>query len=115
MSESYLLQMLPAFRKLNKSKLIFSMAFESITSELVKIKADEVLLEKIKGAADLDSAVALAQGAGYNVSKEELLNFKNSQDVELNDEALEGVAGGGVIKEGWDDVKDIVGEVGGWY
>lgn len=32
------------------------MAFESITSELVKIKADEVLLEKIKGAADLDMA-----------------------------------------------------------
>jgi len=88
------------------------MSLEKFTSELAKIKADTGLVAKLKGAANIDAAVALAKGAGYDVSKEDLLKFKASQDVELNDEALEGVAGGGPIKEGYDDVIDIVGS---WY
>ena len=72
-------------------------------------------MAKIKGAADLGSALALAQGAGYVITEENLLKLKASKNVELNDEALAGVAGGGVIKDGWEDMKDIVDEVGGWY
>ena len=88
------------------------MSIENFASELTKIKADTELVAKLKGAASIDDAVALAKGAGYDVTKEDLLKFKSSQDVELNDEALEGVAGGGPIKEGYGDVIDIIG---GWY
>ena len=85
------------------------MAFEKITSEIVKIQADEVLMAKIKGAADLGSAVALAQGAGYDITKEDLLKFKASKNVELSDDALAGVAGGGKSIEG------IAEDVASWY
>ena len=88
------------------------MSIEKFASELSKIKADTELVAKLKGAASIEDAVALAKGAGYDVTKEDLLKFKSSQDVELNDEALEGVAGGGIIKEGYDDVISIIGS---WY
>ncbi len=71
------------------------MSEEQLTAFLVAFKADTGLQEKLKGAADLDAAVAIAKEAGFDVSKTELLNLiQAKQTVELSDEDLEGVAGG---------------------
>ena len=67
---------------------------EQLTALLAKIKEDAGLQEKLKGAADLDAAVALAKEAGYDVSKADWLKYQAKQTIELSDEELEGVAGG---------------------
>ena len=68
---------------------------EQLTALLAKLKEDAGLQEKLKGAADLDAAVALAKEAGYDVSKADWLKYQAKQTIELSDEELEGVAGGG--------------------
>ena len=52
------------------------------------------LEEKLKGAADLDADVAMAQEAGFDVRKADWLRYQAKQTLELSDEELEGVAGG---------------------
>ena len=74
---------------------------EQLTALLAKIKEDAGLQEKLKGAADLDAAVALAKEAGFDVSKADWLKYQAKQTIELSDEELEGVAGGGILG-GWD-------------
>ena len=59
-----------------------------------KLKDDAGLQEKLKVAADLDAAVALAKEAGFDVSKADLLRYQAKQTLELNDEDLEVMAGG---------------------
>ena len=73
------------------------MSEEQLTALLAKLKEDAGLQEKLKGAADLDAAVALAKEAGFDVSKADWLKYQAKQTIELSDEELEGVAGGG----GW--------------
>jgi predicted ribosomally synthesized peptide with nif11-like leader len=72
------------------------MSEEQLTALLAKIKEDAGLQEKLKGAADLDAAVALAKEAGFDVSKADWLKYQAKQTMELSDEELEGV-GGGVV------------------
>ena len=67
---------------------------EQLTALLAKLKEDAGLQEKLKGAADLDAAVALAKEAGFDVSKADWLKYQAKQTIELSDEELEGVAGG---------------------
>jgi predicted ribosomally synthesized peptide with nif11-like leader len=55
---------------------------------------DAGLQEKLKGAADLDGAVALAKEAGFDVSQADWLKYQAKETVELTDEELESVAGG---------------------
>jgi predicted ribosomally synthesized peptide with nif11-like leader len=69
------------------------MSEEQLTALLAKLKDDEGLQEKLKGAADLDAAVAMAQEAGFNVSKADWLKHQAEQTLELSDEELEGAAG----------------------
>ena len=71
-----------------------TMSEEQLTALLAKLKADTGLQEKLKGAADLDAAVALAKAAGFDVTNEDFLNFRTTQTVELSDEDLENVSGG---------------------
>ena len=71
-----------------------SMSEEQLAALLAKLKDDAVLQEKLKGAADLDAAVALAKEAGFDVSKADWLKYQATQTIELSDEELEGVAGG---------------------
>ena len=71
-----------------------AMSEEQLTALLAKIKEDAGLQEKLKGAADLDAAVALAKEAGFDVSKADWLKYQAKQTIELSDEELEGVAGG---------------------
>jgi predicted ribosomally synthesized peptide with nif11-like leader len=70
------------------------MSEEQLTALLAKLKDDAGLQEKLKGAADLDDAVAMAKEAGFEVSKAEWLRYQAKQALELSDEELEGVAGG---------------------
>ena len=70
------------------------MSEEQLSALLAKPKEDAGLQEKLKGAADLDAAVAMAKEAGFDVSKADWLKYQAQQTLELSDEELEGVAGG---------------------
>jgi predicted ribosomally synthesized peptide with nif11-like leader len=70
------------------------MSEEQLSALLAKLKDDAGLQEKLKGAADLDAAVAMAQEAGFDVSKADWLRYQAKQSLQLSDEELEGVAGG---------------------
>jgi predicted ribosomally synthesized peptide with nif11-like leader len=49
---------------------------ESLAALLAKLKDDESLQKSLKSAANLDGAVAIAQAAGYDVSKYDFLEQK---------------------------------------
>jgi predicted ribosomally synthesized peptide with nif11-like leader len=70
------------------------MSEEQLSALLAKLKDDAGLQEKLKGAADLDFAVAIAKDAGFDVSKADWLKYQAKQTHELSDEELEGMAGG---------------------
>jgi len=70
------------------------MSEEQLSTLLAKLKEDAGLREKLKGAADLDAAAAMAQEAGFDVSKADWLKHQAKQTLEVSDEELEGVAGG---------------------
>ena len=70
------------------------MSEEQLSALLAKLKDDSGLQEKLKSAADLDAAVALAKKAGFDVRKADWLKYQARQTIELSDEELEGVAGG---------------------
>lgn len=70
------------------------MSEEQLTALLAKLKGDAGLREKIQGAADLDAALGLAQEAGFDISKAEVIQAK--QSLELSDQQLEDVAGGAI-------------------
>ena len=67
---------------------------EQLSALLAKLKEDVELQEKLKGAGDLDAAVAIAKDAGFDVSKADWLKYQAKQTLELSDEELEVVAGG---------------------
>jgi predicted ribosomally synthesized peptide with nif11-like leader len=67
------------------------MSEEQLSALLAKLKEDTSLQEKLKGAADVDAAVAMAQEAGFDVSKADWL--RQGETLELSDEELESVAG----------------------
>jgi len=71
-----------------------AMSEEQLAALLAKLKDDAGLQEKLKGAADLDAAVALAKEAGFDISKADWLRYQAIQTLELSDEELEDVAGG---------------------
>ena len=71
------------------------MSEEQLSALLAKLKEDAGLQEKVKGAGDLDAAVALAKEAGFDVSKADWLKYQANQTLELSDEELERVSGGG--------------------
>ena len=70
------------------------MSEEQLSTLLAKLKEDAGLREKLKGAADLDAAVAMAMEAGFDVSKADWLKHQAKQTLELTDDELEGVTGG---------------------
>jgi len=76
-----------------------AMSEEQLSALLAKLKEDAGLREKLQGAGDLDDAVAIAKAAGFDFSKADWLRYKAKQTLELSDEELEGVAGGGLATE----------------
>ena len=75
------------------------MSEEQLSALLAKLKDDAGLQEKLKGAADLDAAVAIAKEAGFDVNKADWLRHQANQTLELSDEELEGVSGGMMTKD----------------
>lgn len=67
---------------------------DQFTALLAELNDNADLREKLQGAPDLDAAVAMAQEAGFDVSKADWLKYQAKQTLELSDEELEGVAGG---------------------
>ena len=73
---------------------LLPMSEEQLAALLAKLKDDEGLQEKLKGAADLDAVLAIAKDAGFDVSKADWLRYQANQTLELSDEELEGMSGG---------------------
>jgi len=73
---------------------LLAMSEEQLAALLAKLRDDEGLQEKLKGAADLDAVLAIAKEAGFDVSKAAWLKYQANQTLELSDEELERVAGG---------------------
>jgi len=84
------------------------MSEEQLSALLAKLKDDAGLQEKFKGAADLDALLAIAKDAGFEISKAAWLKYQANKTLELSDEDLEGVAGGGWIRDAGDWFK-------GWW
>jgi predicted ribosomally synthesized peptide with nif11-like leader len=82
-----------------------------LSALLDKLKEDAGLQEKLKGAADLDAAVAIAKEAGFDVSKADWLRYQAQQTLELSDEELEGVAGGLCSAQFWRQAGERVRQV----
>ena len=66
------------------------MSEEQLKSFLEAVKADAVLQEKLKAAADADSVVEIAKASGFVISADDV---KKAQ-MEVSDEELENAAGG---------------------
>ena len=66
------------------------MSEEQLKAFLEKVKADTILQEKLKAAADTDAVVSIAKEAGFSISADDL---KNAQS-EISEEELESAAGG---------------------
>ena len=69
------------------------MSEEQLSALLAKLKDDAGLQEKLKGAADLDAAVAVAREAGFEVRKADWLRYQAKQTLELSDQELEAASG----------------------
>jgi predicted ribosomally synthesized peptide with nif11-like leader len=76
------------------------MSEEQLSALIAKLQDDAGLQEKLKGAADLDAALAIAKEAGFDVSKADWLRHQAQQTLELSNEELESVAGGNVLERG---------------
>jgi predicted ribosomally synthesized peptide with nif11-like leader len=73
------------------------MSGDQLTALLAKLEDDAGLREKLKGAADLGAAIAMAKEAGFDVTMEDWLRHQAQNTVELSDEELEEAAGGTFI------------------
>ena len=74
---------------------VSTMSEEQLSAFLAALKADAGLQEKLKGAADLDAAVAIAKDAGFDVSKADWLKAQDNQVLETSEDeslSLDGLA-----------------------
>lgn len=72
------------------------MTSSQLLALLEQLKTDSALADQLKTATDLDTAVSIARQAGFDVKKEDWLEFRmtNDRPVEISDRELESVAGG---------------------
>ena len=70
------------------------MSEEQLKAFLEKVKGDNSLQEKLKGAADADAVAEIAKDAGFRVSADELNKVQSEIPEELTEDQLEGVTGG---------------------
>ena len=70
------------------------MSEDQLLALLAKLKNDTALRERLQSSADLDTAVAIANEAGFALSKEDWLKYQSSKTTELSDADLETAAGG---------------------
>ena len=72
------------------------MSEEQLKAFWEAIQADAGLQQKLQGVTEPDAVAAIAKEAGFSISAEEI---KKAQ-LELTDEQLDGVAGGGYVTWG---------------
>ena len=70
------------------------MSEQQLAALLEQLKQDQELLAKLRNAADLDAALAVAVQAGFEVSRDDWLQHRQNQAAELSDEELESMAAG---------------------
>ena len=70
------------------------MSEEQLKAFLEAVKADAGVQEQLKAAGDADAVVAIAKAAGFVISADDLKKAQADEMRSLNDEELEGVAGG---------------------
>jgi len=70
------------------------MSEEQLAAFIAGLKEDAGLREKLKDAIDLDAFLAVVREAGFDVSKEDWLQYQAQTNLELSDEELEEVSGG---------------------
>ena len=72
------------------------MSEEQLKAFWEAIQADAGLQQKLQGVTEPDAVAAIAKEAGFIISSEEIKKAQSGQfAVELTDEQLENVAGGG--------------------
>ena len=76
------------------------MSEEQLSALLAKLKEDAGLLEKLKVAGDLDTAVVIAKDAGFDVDKTDWSRYQAKKTIELRDVELEWVVGGKQFQKG---------------
>ena len=69
------------------------MSNEQLLGLLARLKEDAELREKLRCARDLNALVAIANAAGFMISKTDWLDAQQSQFLDLSDQELE-MAGG---------------------
>jgi predicted ribosomally synthesized peptide with nif11-like leader len=69
--------------------IVEAMSEEQLARLLARLRDDQQLREKLKGAADMDAAIEIARQAGYDVNPADWL-----KTVDLSDAELESVSGG---------------------
>ena len=70
------------------------MSEEQLSALIAKLKEEADFREKLQGAGDIDTFLAMAKSVGFDVSKADWLRYQAKQTLELSDEELEGVGGG---------------------
>jgi len=70
------------------------MSEEQLQRLLEKLKQDPALVKQLQAASDFEEGLALIKEEGFDVSKAELLRYQARKTLEMNDQELEGVAGG---------------------
>ena len=70
------------------------MSEEQLKAFLEKVQGDTSLQEKLKAAGSNEAAIEIAKAAGFAITAEDIQSMQSST-VELSDEELENVAGGG--------------------
>jgi predicted ribosomally synthesized peptide with nif11-like leader len=70
------------------------MSDDQLRALLTKLEADAGLRDKLKGCADFGAAIAMAQDAGFDVTRADWLRHQAQNKIELSDEELEDVTGG---------------------
>ncbi|QNI54185.1 nif11-like leader peptide domain protein [Synechococcus sp. BIOS-E4-1] len=68
------------------------MSEEQLKAFIEEVKADISLQDKLKAAADVDAALAIAKEAGFSISADDVR-------TSISDEELEGAAGGYISLE----------------
>ena len=68
------------------------MSEEQLKAFLEKVKADTSLQEKLKAAASPEAAIEIAKDVGFSITAEDI---QSMQSETVEDDELEGAAGGG--------------------
>jgi predicted ribosomally synthesized peptide with nif11-like leader len=76
------------------------MSSEQLSAFMEVVATNEGLQEKLKCVADFDGLAELARGAGFDVTKADCIKLQDQQIIELTDNDLDGLSGGG-NNTGW--------------